>query len=173
MPLSSNLVSTFWRENSNVVEITRGSLTFEKTYLYIFPDFSLLLQYDGQSKLPLKISPNSQVHKSELEDIGTCTISFNQRTTKSKLETLLQHLLWDNMYAPLKILRFKANVNLVSDKDDEEIGNYSALVQGVNDTYDIYKTDINYEESIFVIIAKSIDVSVLQTAIYSTLKCDS
>ena len=77
------------------------------------------------------------------------------------------------MYAPLKILRFKANVNLVSDKDDEEIGNYSALVQGVNDTYDIYKTDINYEESIFVIIAKSIDVSVLQTAIYSTLKCDS
>ena len=137
------------------------------------PIFLFFLQYDGQSKLPLKISPNSQVHKSEIEDIGTCTISFNQRTTKSKLETLLQHLLWDNVYAPLKILRFKANVNLVSEEDDEENGNYSALVQGVNDTYDIYKTDINYEESIFVIIAKSIDVSVLQTAIYSTLKCDS
>ena len=29
VPFSSNLVSTFWRENSNVVEITKESLTFE------------------------------------------------------------------------------------------------------------------------------------------------
>ena len=30
VPFSCNLVSTFWRENSNVVEITKESLTFEK-----------------------------------------------------------------------------------------------------------------------------------------------
>ena len=29
VPFSSNLVSTFWRENSNVVKTTVGSLTFE------------------------------------------------------------------------------------------------------------------------------------------------
>ena len=30
MPFSSNLVSAFWRENSNMAEITKESLTFEK-----------------------------------------------------------------------------------------------------------------------------------------------
>ena len=30
VPFSSNLVSSFWRENSNLVKITKDSLTFEK-----------------------------------------------------------------------------------------------------------------------------------------------
>ena len=30
MPFSSNLVADFWRENSNMVQITKDNLTFEK-----------------------------------------------------------------------------------------------------------------------------------------------
>ena len=41
---------------------------------------------------------------------------------------------------------------------------------GVNDTYDVYeRPDMTYEESIFVLIAKSIDYNVIHNAIYSTL----
>ena len=62
------------------------------------------------------------------EDIGTVTIRFNQKTTLKKLEQLLQQLLWDDTYKPLKILRLKANVNIVKENDHVE----GVLVQGAS-----------------------------------------
>ena len=50
-------------------------------------------------------------------------------TTLEKVELLLQNLLWDGTYDPMKILRLKASVNLTDER--------TVLIQGVNDTYDI------------------------------------
>ena len=87
-------------------------------------------QYDGLSKLPMKLPHDSQVSNVPhiKEDIGTVTIRFNQKTTLKKLEQLLQQLLWDDEYKPLKILRLKANVNIVKENDQVE----GVLVQGAS-----------------------------------------
>ena len=126
-----------------------------------------LFQYDGQSKLPIKLpSEPSRIPHID-DDISTITIKFSQKTTREKLEQLLQHILWDGVYDPLKILRLKANINIISTNGEEN----SVLVQGVNDTYDIFeKPNAKFDESVFVIIAKSIDSGILHKAIYSTLK---
>ena len=91
---------------------------------------TFLFQYDGQSKLPMKLPHDSQASNVPhiKEDIGTVTIRFNQKTTLKNLEQLLQQLLWDDTYKPLKILRLKANVNIVKDNDHVE----GVLVQGAS-----------------------------------------
>ena len=81
-------------------------------------------------------------------------------TTKEKLELLLQNLLWDDLYAPIKILRMKAAVRLTDD---------TVIVQGVNDTYDLMESKTNVDSSIFVFIAKSINATILEKAVYSSL----
>ena len=87
---------------------------------------------------------------------------MNERTTQEKVELLLQNLLWDGTYNPMKILRLKASVNLTDER--------TILIQGVNDTYDIVPAKEKRDDSIFIIIAKFIDSTVLNSVIYSTLK---
>ena len=90
------------------------------------------------------------------------TVQVNERTTQEKVELLLQNLLWDGTYNPMKILRLKASVNLTDER--------TILIQGVNDTYDIVPAKEKRDDSIFIIIAKFIDSTVLNSVIYSTLK---
>ena len=108
-----------------------------------------LFQYDGQSKLPIKLpSEPSRIPHID-DDISTITIKFSQKTTREKLEQLLQHILWDGVYDPLKILRLKANINIISTNGEEN----SVLVQGVNDTYDIFeRPNAKFDESVYLCI---------------------
>lgn len=160
-------------KKNSIVEVAKGinssATLIETKYSKVDLDYILDLHaYDGLSKLPMKLPHDSQVSNVPhiKEDIGTVTIRFNQKTTLKKLEQLLQQLLWDDEYKPLKILRLKANVNIVKENDQVE----GVLVQGVNDTYDVYeRPDTTYDESIFVLIAKCIDYNVIHNAIYSTL----
>lgn len=96
------------------------------------------------------------------KSIGTVTVIVNERTTLEKVELLLQNLLWDGIYDPMKILRLKASVNLIDER--------TILIQGVNDTYDIVPAKEKRGDSIFIIIAKFIDSNVIKDAIISTLK---
>jgi G3E family GTPase len=125
--------------------------------------------YDGEFTLPTKLpaSGENALTPHIDTDIGTVTLSYNKVTTVERLEHLLQNLLWDGTYNPLKILRLKASVNIVDCKSEKV---RTVVVQGVNDTYDLFdKTEASQNESVFVIIAKSIDTVVLQNALNSTL----
>ncbi len=127
-------------------------------------DLDLILDlhaYDGDDKLPEKIPRESDGSHIDAE-IGTATFTYSKVTSQNKLERLLQALLWDGTCDPLKILRLKAMVNLEDDK--------TILVQGVNETYDIYdkKTD-QPTESLFVIIGKNIDKVQIESALHKYL----
>jgi len=112
------------------------------------------------NEMPEKIPTESTPHIDKC--IGTVTVQVNERTTQEKVELLLQNLLWDGTYNPMKILRLKASVNLTDER--------TILIQGVNDTYDIVPAKEKRDDSIFIIIAKFIDSTVLNSVIYSTLK---
>jgi len=112
------------------------------------------------NEMPEKIPTESTPHIDK--SIGTVTVQVNERTTQEKVELLLQNLLWDGTYNPMKILRLKASVNLTDER--------TILIQGVNDTYDIVPAKEKRDDSIFIIIAKFIDSTVLNSVIYSTLK---
>ena len=60
----SNLVSCFWRENSNVLEITKESLTFEKTLpLLCLKMWKLVLKQATRSSKTQKVFElNVQIH---------------------------------------------------------------------------------------------------------------
>ena len=90
------------------------------------------------------------------------TVVVNEPTSIEKVELLLQNLLWDGTYDPIKILRLKASVNLSDER--------TILIQGVNDTYDIVPAKEKRTESVFILIAKFIDESIVKNAILSTLK---
>ena len=52
----SNLVSCFWRENSNLLEITKESLTFEKTIpLLCQKEWKLVLEQGTRSSKTRKV----------------------------------------------------------------------------------------------------------------------
>ena len=116
--------------------------------------------YDATASLPAKLPSTCPAVPHIDSDIGTVTIQFDKATTKEKLELLLQNLLWDDLYAPIKILRMKAAVRLTDD---------TVIVQGVNDTYDLMESKTNVDSSIFVFIAKSINATILEKAVYSSL----
>lgn len=124
--------------------------------------------YDKQGSIPSKI-PQSMESLSHIDsDIGTVTINYDQVTSLEKVEKLLQNLLWDDIYKPMKILRLKSSVNIKSSEDDGKIK--TMLIQGVNDTYDMFEAKEPRSDSIFILIAKCIDVNVVRDAIFSTLK---
>lgn len=134
-------------------------------------DLDLILDlhaYDGLGSLPSKLpQARSDIDPHIDTDIGTLTVTFEFPTTMAKIEKLLQNLLWDGIYEPLKILRLKASVNII-DEDGREI---NLLIQGVNDTYDIFnKGQVCNADSTFVIIGKSITPSALKEVVLSSLK---
>ena len=48
--------------------------------------------------------------------VGTVTLVYDGTTTLSKMETFLQQLLWDNCFGDTFIMRLKANVALLENK---------------------------------------------------------
>jgi len=112
------------------------------------------------NEMPEKIPTESNQHIDK--SIGTVTVIVKEPTTLEKVELLLQNLLWDGTYDPMKILRLKASVNLTDER--------TVLIQGVNDTYDIVPAKEKRADSIFIIIAKFIDRKLVTNAIFSTLE---
>ena len=137
-------------------------------------DLDLILDmhaYDANTlSLPAKLPSvcSKQLIPHINTEIGTATIQYDQPTTKEKLEMLLQNLLWDELYNPIKILRLKAAVR-ISDDDDNLNTVSTVVVQGVNDTYDLMEAKTSVDSSVFVFIAKNIDAIVLHKAVYSSL----
>lgn len=130
-------------------------------------DFDKILDmhaYDNQGSIPSKIPQNESVSHID-SDIGTVTFTYDQVTSLEKVEKLLQNLLWDDIYKPMKILRLKSSVNI---EDNEKTK--TMLIQGVNDTYDMFEAKEPRSDSIFILIAKCIDADVVRDAIFSTLK---
>merc|ERR1712203_351743 len=106
------------------------------------------------NEMPEKIPTESNQHIDK--SIGTVTVIVKEPTTLEKVELLLQNLLWDGTYDPMKILRLKASVNLTDER--------TVLIQGVNDTYDIVPAKEKRADSIFIIIAKFIDRKLVTNA---------
>ena len=118
--------------------------------------------YDSADQLPIKLPSNDAPLNVHIDaSIGTTTVAFPEITTLEKLEKLLQSLLWDETYSPMKVLRLKASVRF---------SNRTVIIQGVNDTYDMFDAKESVNESIFIIIAKNIDKDVVRNAIFSTLR---
>ena len=130
-------------------------------------DLDLILDmhaYDANDKnLPSKLPEGSTDSVQHIDsDIGTFTMKFDQGTTREKLELLLQNLLWDDTYKPMKILRMKAAVRLANEAT-------GLFVQGVNDTYDLFEAKRDIDSSVLIFIAKDMDIKSIQQAVYSTL----
>ena len=147
------------------IESVNGNTKIVETE-YSKIDLELILDmhaYDASDKfLPTKLPDSARTPVPHIaSDIGTYTLTSNQCTTREKLELLLQNLLWDDIYAPMRILRLKAAVRC----DD----NPDLLVQGVNDTYDLFEVKQSIDKTVFIVIAKSIDSAAIQKAVYSTL----
>lgn len=120
--------------------------------------------YDSQAELPQKIPRESKSHIDS--SIGTVTVAYDQVTTLKKVEGLLQNLLWEDLYLPMKILRLKSSVNVKGPDDKVK----TMMIQGVNDTYDMFEAKEVRTESVFIIIAKFIDTEAIRSAVFSTLK---
>jgi len=163
--------STEKSEVRNGILAINGTINIVETK-YSQIDLDLILDmhaYDANAvSLPAKLPSASQQSISHINsEIGTATIQYDQPTTKEKLELLLQNLLWDELYNPIKILRMKAAVRI---SDDDNVNNISTvIVQGVNDTYDLMEAKTTVDNSTFVFIAKNIDAIVLHKAVYSSL----
>ena len=113
--------------------------------------------YDCYGSLPEKIPTDSRHHIDS--SISTVTVTLDRVTSLKKVEKLLQNLLWENVYSPMKILRLKASVNL----DDSR----SILIQGVNDTYDIFDAKEPRPESVFILIGKFMNTELVRDAIFT------
>jgi len=163
--------STEKSEVRNGILAINGTINIVETK-YSQVDLDLILDmhayYANAVSLPAKLPSASQQSISHINsEIGTATIQYDQPTTKEKLELLLQNLLWDELYNPVKILRMKAAVRI---SDDDNVNNISTvIVQGVNDTYDLMEAKTTVDNSTFVFIAKNIDAIVLHKAVYSSL----
>lgn len=154
----------------SVVESINSSVKIiETNHSKIDLDYILDMHaYENQTILPSKL-PSSDMDSNVHIDssIGTVTVTFNQSTTLEKVEKLLQDLLWDGTYDPMKVLRLKASINLT---EPESNNHKTIVIQGVNDTYDILDAKESCCDSIFILIAKNINSTTVRNAIFSTLR---
>lgn len=123
--------------------------------------------YDGRDELPSKFPYESTPHLDSR--VGTVTLVYDRPTLLSKMETFLQRLLWENCFGDAFVMRLKASVSLVDNKQ--------VLIQGVRDTYDTYErtssksSDVTSQtsETVVVIIGKNLNREILQKALTEIL----
>lgn len=142
------------------LEAVNASVPIIETKFSQIPLDKILNMNAYGNEMPEKIPTESNQHIDK--SIGTVTVIVKEPTTLEKVELLLQNLLWDGTYDPMKILRLKASVNFTDER--------TVLIQGVNDTYDIVPAKEKRADSIFIIIAKFIDRKLVTNAIFSTLE---
>ena len=128
---------------------------------------------DAPQKFTLDLIHNqtSGKNKSSLSNVGTVTLSYSDAVDKDKLEMYLQDLLWEDKYEDsdgnkVKILRLKG---LVALDGEGELGQNNVIIQGVQDTYDMYDTKAECQGCTLVLIGKYLDFDILNKGLRDTL----